>query len=187
MLVTQSKLAIISILLLMALPGVATPQDHYGAEEPIIGQTLRSYDACIDDLDEFGWVCEEFNHKGWENSHLGEKFWSRGALISYKADLDDDGYPDLMLKVLHVGFCPRGGPVCPILFLFGDEPIAAHPRDHPFIADGIPTIYSRNEKRYLHFLEGSQHEDPLGSINIHDLKWELRNLPERPFIPWPAE
>lgn len=102
--------------------------------------------ACLDNLSAFSWICSQFDDPSWIKV-FGYGFWERGTLTGNRADLDEDGSEDLLLRVNHTGYCGTAG--CTNFLLFGD----LAPTDRPRVYG----ITSGEEKVYLIEREGSLH------------------------------
>jgi hypothetical protein len=98
------------------------------AEDIVLkGVEVRSGKECLEKLDEFNWLCPQFERDGWIND-FGQPYWADSQLLFYRYDLDDDGLDDAIVKVQGGGYCARAGRHdCMHLYLFGDQPPAEHP------------------------------------------------------------
>lgn len=135
------------------------------ADTTLVATEIRNMETCLKTLQEFNWICQEFNHGGWVRRY-GRTFWKKGRLFTYRHDVDGDGIDDAIVKVEHVGLCSRGGPVCAHYFLFGDQPASKHPHvdgamgNGPIVLlniNGIESLYFQRfperEKNYLYTIE----------------------------------
>ncbi len=153
---TPLKLALV-LALFIGLPNLLNAQDDiYLPDDIVISELsateIKDAETCVAELNEFSWICQEFDHSGWEYVY-GDTFWERGELVVYRYDIDSDGTIDAIVKLQHSGFCGRGGPNCSHLFLFGDQPASEHPYigGLPQQTDGPPSLIVRNGETGLIF------------------------------------
>lgn len=149
------------------------------ADTTLVATEIRDIETCLDALEEFNWVCQEFNHLGWART-FGHNYWERGHLLFYRHDIDGDGTEDAIIKTEHVGLCSRGGPDCSHFFLFGDQPMADHPHVHGRYGEGAPVLTERDGVAGLYFsIRNPNVFHSIESIREKTLRAKQRSIEKR--------